>query len=152
MSAAIVSATGARVLRSLRPAAEGIAALAIAACLIACAIHPLLQDSPCEQAGGIDAQLASLVVRILGGDHSSLEVRDRLRAEALEGSPAGRWETPSEKAAVALASCDAPRLARASIDPDVADLRANDGPAGAGFGAGAGSISTAAGPALAMAW
>ncbi|HEY0839906.1 MAG TPA: hypothetical protein VGD74_06950 [Vulgatibacter sp.] len=136
-AAAGTTPSGADRFRALRAAAESLAALAIAACLIACAMQPLLQDASCDQADGIDSRLASVVVRILGGDGASLEIRDRLRAEALEGSPAGRWETASEKAAIALASCDELRLAGrdpSSVEPHEA------------------ATSHPTGPVLAMAW
>lgn len=120
--------TSALRIRELRSAAEAVAALAIACCLIACAVHPLLQDPSCDERGAVDSRLASLVIRIFADGGSSLEVRDRLRAEALEGAPAGRWETSSEKAAVALASCGN-GVRRGAMEHASADAGATGGPA-----------------------
>jgi len=81
-------------------ASEILAAVAIGACLLAAAILPVTQHGGCE--GELDRRVASALVGLFG----DLAVRDQLRAEALAGSPAGRWDAPWDRDGVALAACD----------------------------------------------
>jgi len=83
---------------------ELVAACAIAACLLAAAILPLTQKGGCS--GELDRRAAAVIVRILDDGGSVLAVREKLRAEALEGSPAGRWDAPWDLAGARASSCD----------------------------------------------
>ncbi|HWV38751.1 MAG TPA: hypothetical protein VN033_09785 [Vulgatibacter sp.] len=93
---------------------EIVLAGAIAAVLLGAAILPVTRSGGCE--GELDRRAAALIVRLFDDGGSVLAVRERLRAEALEGSPAGRWDAPWDLGGAHAASC------RPAPAPAVVDL------------------------------
>lgn len=101
---ACVLDVAARFARFAAGSKELVLAGAIAACLLGAAILPLTQGGGCS--GELDRRVAAMLVLILDDGGSVLAVREKLRAEALERSPAGRWDAPWDRDGARAASCD----------------------------------------------